>query len=573
MADDSKKKSKEKQSGLHSIKIRVILLVVGIMAFILVALVFNTFISINRRMGIMTENHAYDLVTTFGKIIDGDAADAGKEILTTEYFERKVAGVGMKDVSTSYMYVTDKAGTIVYHPDPSKLGTETENSVLQELIMKLQAGESGGAGVGVYNYRGVNKYVAYYVSDSYDYIIALGCDKLDAMQHMLEIQKNVGLAAIAVIIICIVVAYIFASMIANPLEKMVGVVEVISDFDLRDKKILTKYSRKRDEVGRISRALMDMREKLVDTVRALRNESNTLYVESDKLNDKAVKVNELTGEVGESIDEIAQGAGSQAQDTQTTTEQVVVIGKMIEDTYTEIKNLNNSTSDIKAAGDKAVETLEDLDAVNVQAREAIEIIYRQTNNTNASAKKIREAVALITSIAEETNLLSLNASIEAARAGEQGKGFAVVASQIQKLAEQSNESSKDITEVVNVLIDDAKTAVETMEQVKEIMDKQNADVLRTNDMFNKVNIGINNSINSVKQIAESSKRLDEARAGMVDGLQNLSAIAEENAARTEETTASIAEINGVMDGISESTGSLKVVADRLAANMKMFKTE
>ena len=117
--------------------------------------------------------------------------------------------------------------------------------------------------------------------------------------------------------------------------------------------------------------------------------------------------------------------------------------------------------------------------VNDQTKLSIDEIYEQTNITNASAQKIKAATDIIASIAEETNLLSLNASIEAARAGEQGRGFAVVASQIQKLAEQSNDSAKQIDDITNVLIQDSTHAVDTMQGVQQIMAVQSDKMQQT----------------------------------------------------------------------------------------------
>ena len=111
--------------------------------------------------------------------------------------------------------------------------------------------------------------------------------------------------------------------------------------------------------------------------------------------------------------EIATGAGSQAEETQAATEHIVMMGNMVEDTNAEVGNLSENSNQIKEASDNATFILKELDDINRKVTEAIEIIYKQTNTTNESALKIREATNLITSIAEETNLLSLNASIEA----------------------------------------------------------------------------------------------------------------------------------------------------------------
>ena len=247
------------------------------------------------------------------------------------------------------------------------------------------------------------------------------------------------------------------------------------------------------------------------------------------------------------------------------------MGNMLEETNQEVRNLMDNADNMRKASDEASTTLSDLEKINQQAKDAIDVIYEQTNTTNESALKIREATSLITSIAEETNLLSLNASIEAARAGEQGRGFAVVASQIQKLAEQSNDSARQIEAIIDSLISDSQKAVETMGEVKEIMNSQNENVEKTNSIFTQVKEGIFNSIDGVNKIADKTQKLDEARVNVVDVVQNLTAIAQENAASTEETSASVTEVSNIIYSISENATQLKEVANGLEENMNIFK--
>ena len=191
--------------------------------------------------------------------------------------------------------------------------------------------------------------------------------------------------------------------------------------------------------------------------------------------------------------------------------------------------------------------------------------------TNESASKIREVTGLITEIAEETNLLSLNASIEAARAGDAGRGFAVVASQIQKLADQSSSSAKQIEEIVDRLISDSEQAVATMDQVKAIISKQSEDVEKTGNAFGEVSEGIKNSMSVIQSISEKVRTMDEARVNVVDTVQNLTAIAEENAASTQESSASVTSITGIAVNIEQSSGDLKQIAMDLDEDMKEFK--
>ena len=195
-------------------------------------------------------------------------------------------------------------------------------------------------------------------------------------------------------------------------------------------------------------------------------------------------------------------------------------------------------------------------------------MYTQTNITNESVQKIKEATVLIASIAEETNLLSLNASIEAARAGEQGKGFAVVASQIQKLAEQSNESASQIDEITNALISDSTKSVETIAQVRDIMNEQSEKMEKTDSMFRQVNTGVDHAMDSVNTITEKTELLNQSREKIIDVVQNLSAIAEENAASSQETSASITQVNTVVTDISDNASGLKDIAYHLEKDVK-----
>lgn len=333
----------------------------------------------------------------------------------------------------------------------------------------------------------------------------------------------------------------------------------------------SKFAERKDEIGQISRAVQKLKQELTSVITEIMGNSKELHESSELLHEKTNASMEHINQIERAVDEIAQGAGSQAQETQSATEHVIAMGNMIEDTSKEITTLNENAKQIKTLGQDAVTTIEELQKINHKTKESIDVIYDQTNTTNTSAQRIKEATALITEIAEETNLLSLNASIEAARAGEQGRGFAVVAGQIQKLAEQSNESARQIEEIINSLLEDSGKAVETMESVKEIMDEQNTNVEKTNDQVRQVIGQVDESIAAIDRIAQQSGKLNEARLVITDTVQNLTAVAEENAAGTQESAASVAQIGELIRDIAQVAGEQRDIADKLKENMSIFE--
>ena len=341
--------------------------------------------------------------------------------------------------------------------------------------------------------------------------------------------------------------------------------------DFREDESQKKLSERKDEIGAISRAVDILREQLVGVIGRIEEHSATVMGTSHRLNTDTETIFSTVEQVDQAVQDMADGAMSQADETQKATENIVLMGSMIEENSMEMEELNKTAEGMYSSSEVAARTLDTMEEVNRKAQSAIELIYEQTNTTNESAMKIKAATTLITSIAEETNLLSLNAAIEAARAGEQGRGFAVVAEQIQKLAEESNESAKQIGQIIALLMTDSEKAVRTMSEVKQVMEDQNENVGMTKERFLEMHDGIDRTIDGIRIIAEKMERIDNTRINVVDIVQNLTSLAQENAAGTEETSASVTEVGEHMSRISQNAAELRQIADDLQREMEVFR--
>lgn len=564
------KEKKEKKAGLHSMRFNVVQLVLLSIIISVASLLIMIIPVADNAISTLAESYMRDVCDTCGLNVDAALNRSGNVILNQAYLETLIGDVCINDLDSSYAYVVGSDGTMIYHPDESKIGQPVENAAIKQVVADLEAGKEQQKGLVIYEFRGAEKYAAYYVTSNKAAILVITADRGDILSAKDVIYVRAVSAAIVIFIVLGIISFLIASKMTRPIVEITNVIKRFSSLNFAESPTTIRISKRKDETGQMARAIGDLREKLVTIVSQIKSQSELLYNASTELDTNASHTTSTVGNVETAVNEIATGATNQASETQKATDDIVNMGNMIEHTNSQVENLTNTANLMRESSEEAAATLKELDNINQQAIASIDVIYEQTNITNISALKIKEATTLISSIAEETNLLSLNASIEAARAGEAGRGFAVVASQIQKLADQSNESANQIDQIIHALIEDSEKAVKTMDEVKTIMNLQSENVHKTGQVFEQVRDGISSSISGVGEIATKTTQLDKARGDVVDVVQNLTAIAQQNAASTEETSASVMEVSNVMQEIMENANRLKEIASILEENMNSF---
>ena len=568
-------------STLASIRARIIFMAMGAIVIVGITLIaiFNSMSS--KQFKDMVVCYMNDMAESYGKTMNirvSDLARDGKEP-DTAFWEEMVGGVNIMDLDGSHAYIVDRNGTMCYHPTADKIGNPVENEAVSGAVAQIQAGNIPQGTVSVkYEYKGEKKYAAYSVTDDGAYIFVITADEDAAMKSSggeMKSSSEIFWTCIfwgcITMLICMVGTFFCCNIIVLPLRRIAEMTMRFAGLDFREDPDQKKMSERKDEIGAISRAIDILRDHLCGVIGKIEEHSDTIMQNSNRLNNDTEMIHNTIGQVDQAVQEMADGAMSQADETQKATEDIVLMGSMIEESNMEMEGLNKTAESMYSSSEVAAKTLDKMDEVNRKAQQAIELIYEQTNTTNDSAVKIKAATTLITTIAEQTNLLSLNAAIEAARAGEQGRGFAVVAEQIQKLAEESNESAKQIGQIIELLIADSEKAVQTMDEVKQVMEDQNENVGMTKERFAEMHAGIDKTIEGIRAIADKMEKIDNTRVNVVDIVQNLTSLAQENAAGTEETSASVTEVGEHMSLISQSAGELKQIADGLQKEMEVFR--
>ena len=467
---------------------------------------------------------------------------------------------------TGYATLVSSDAMIVSHPD-EKLAMKAKITELEgtigEIGKKMVAGESG---IADYTFEGVPKFFGYSNVPAANWSVGTVVTqkevtgKVDAFMTF-----NISIIAIAGLL-TMALLYISIRRNLSPIPVILDGIDGLSNGDLTSRVDINRA----DEMGKIANAVNSLGESMSNMIGKLKVSSDEMDSASDMLVSVSNRTRDSLLEVAKAISEVARTSTNQASVAQDSVEEVHLFGEEIEKVVSSTNELYENTQNVGTLSRKGSDTLRGLSQKSLENQESVKNIKAIVDEVDSSTQEITSIIDIINAISEKTNLLALNASIEAARAGDAGRGFAVVADEIRKLAEQTSESTDEISKKINNIREKSKHAVSFTNTSEEIAKNNEVMVVETETIFKEIEDTIQTLFKITQETQKSSNSMNSNKNNITKQIENISSSIEDTSASMEEMSASTDEQMSTIENLALEAEKLKVVSNELHSLLKNF---
>jgi len=384
-----------------------------------------------------------------------------------------------------------------------------------------------------------------------------------------QIRLSIIVFILLFILISIFLSFIISTSISKPLNKIKNLIGEAKKGNLA----LNAEDNGKDEITDLITDFNQMIESIKKLINQVRDSSKKV-IESSKLVRKSANQSHISArQISEVINQVAMGSVDQAEEIGISAESINDLALGINVVEDNMKIVSNVADKTKTLSYNAIEVVRLLNNKAFQTNEASEKVIEDIDDLSENMKEIERIIKTMSLIADQTNLLSLNASIEAAKAGDAGRGFSVVASEVKKLASQSKDSTKDIKNIIMNILNKTKRTKEVAYKANSAVSEQLEIVKKTDESFREINESMRNLMECVKEVSESIKKVLKSKEEAAESIENISAISEETASIAEEVSATTQEQTSASEELSNLSEELEKAAKMLSDAISLFKTE
>lgn len=508
-----------------------------------------------------------DVVSTTSKIMENEISNSDADDLDYDGYAKDLSGVKLEGMDSSYMYVVQNDGTMLYHPTKEKVGQPVENAVIKGVVNQLQDGKKPGTTVVEYDFNGTTKYSAYTILNN-ENILVLTADESEALSGITTVTAaSVGISTI-VVLIAIIISFIMGRRLMRPLVKVSAIIEDVANGNIDADFSVVKESN--DEIGLIIEKMKELTQSLGSIVGRIRNSSDTMSSNSYELNDTSSQTLAANNEISKAVEDVAEGSTGMAASISKINENLLEMSNETKDINASVDEIKNQTVAVQDSSKIMNDKIKSMQDSSHKMDEGISAISKRIETVNTTVDKVSNIVSVIEEISSETNLLSLNASIEAARAGDAGKGFAVVAQEIRVLSDNTNTELENIKQIISSLVEECRYCVQASGTIVEDNAKQKEEIKAVLDEFGSLDEQIQKTAEKADEIEELVTAMIELNDDITKSSNSLTDVSAANAAATEEMNANIEELNAMMNGVSEMAGNMNDESDGLKEALSFF---